>query len=110
MRSTLKIKLAPKTIADQHDHFEAVGFVDSAFVCDDYLPRITLRLYRNCYIGGAIADVLHLDPNTGLELSGRIRCFLHSAWFWFAWLRAPKAQARKKFQHFRPVEGGLNDD
>src|ERR1700676_1163198 len=103
MRSTLKIKLVPKTIADQHDHFEAVGFVDLAFVCDDYLPRIALRSYRNRYIGGPTADVLHLDPYTGLELSGRLGCLLHSPWSWFSWLRAPRAQARKRFQHIGAV-------
>jgi len=103
MRSNLKIKLAPKTIADQHDHFEAFGFVDPAFVCDDYLPRIALWSHRNRYIGGPIADVLHLDPYTGLELSGRLGCLLHSAWSWFAWLRASRAQARKMFQHIGAV-------
>jgi hypothetical protein len=79
MRSTLKIELAPKTIADQHDHFEAVGLVDLAFVCDNYLPRIAVRSYRNRDIGGPIADVLHLDPYTGLELSGRLGWLFHSA-------------------------------
>src|SRR3984957_1599061 len=103
MRSNLKIKLAPKTIADQHDHFEAFGFVDPAFVCDDYLPRIALWSHRNRYIGGPIADVLHLDSYTGLELSGRLGCLLHSAWSWFAWLRASRAQARKMFQHIGAV-------
>ena len=103
MRSNLKIKLAPKTIADQHDHFEAFGFVDPAFVCDDYLPRIALWSHRNRYIGGPIADVLHLDPYTGLELSGRLGCLLHSAWSWFAGLRASRAQARKMFQHIGAV-------
>jgi hypothetical protein len=79
MQSTLKIELVPKTIADQHDHFEAVSLVDLAFVCDNYLPRIAIRSYRNRYIGGPIADVLHLDPYAGLELSGRLGWLLHSA-------------------------------
>ena len=79
MWSTLKIKLASKTIADQHDHFEAFSFVDPTFVCDDYLPRIAVRPYRNRDIGGPIADVLHLDPYTGLELSGRLGWLFHSA-------------------------------
>jgi hypothetical protein len=52
MRSALQIKLASETIADQQYHFEAVGFVDRAFVRDDYLPGIAIRPYQNRHIRG----------------------------------------------------------
>jgi hypothetical protein len=59
MRSALQIKLASEAIADQHYHFEKLGYVDPAFVRDDHLPGIMIRPYRNRHIRGPLADFLH---------------------------------------------------
>jgi hypothetical protein len=81
-RSAFEVELAAQPVRDRRDHVGAPGILRP--VCHDRdLPGILVRHDRDGEISPQLADVLHLQPDRGLEFFPGF-CRLLQAWavFW----------------------------